>query len=220
MAKEKDKATMDESSGSKAREAYTPPPLRIQVAQIMHEPAALPTHRLEFPSFSGDYPRAWMRRANRFFQVNPMDDINKVLHSSYYLEGLADLWYFEYIDGRNHMRWDLFCNLLLEKFLLPGHEDIVVDFTQLTQRLDVSSYVEQFEEMKALVRAKYPMINEEFYIFCFMKGLKEEIRAPVQLFRPITLTAAMNQAKMMEGTVNVWGRKYRLGQKAPVRNIC
>lgn len=62
---------------------------------------------------------------------------------------------------------------------MPGHEDVVVDFTQLMQKSEVASYVESFEEMKSLVRAKHPALTEDFFISCFMKGLKEELRAPV-----------------------------------------
>lgn len=67
---------------------------------------------------------------------------------------------------------------------MVGSEDIVVEFTQLMQKGDVNSYIESFEEIKSLVRARHPATTEEFFVSCFMKGLKEEIRAPVQLFSP------------------------------------
>lgn len=49
-----------------------------------------------------------------------------------------------------------------------------------------------------------------------MKGLKEELRAPVQLFKPRPLTHAVNQAKLMENTLEVWGRKGKFTQKQGV----
>ncbi|CAH9079725.1 unnamed protein product [Cuscuta europaea] len=103
-----------------------------------------------------------------------------------------------------------------KRFLSPSHDDIVVKFTQLVQRSDVSSYVENFEEIKSLVRAKHPAITEDFYISCFLKGLKEELRAPLQLFKPETLTMAINQAKLLENTLEIWGRKEKIAQKNAV----
>lgn len=78
-----------------------------------------------------------------------------------------------------NITWEIFSQMMLEKFLVPGKVDNVKDFTQLVQRSDVSRYVEKFEEMKTMVRCKHPSINDEFFISCFLKGLKEEIRVPV-----------------------------------------
>lgn len=86
--------------------------------------------------------------------------------------------------------------MFLEKLLVPGQSDIVMDFTQLVQRGDVTSYVEWFEDMKTMVKSKHPSINDEFYISCFLKGLKEEIWVPVQMFNPRHLMVAINQAKV------------------------
>lgn len=48
---------------------------------------------------------------------------------------------------------------------------------------------------------------KDFYVSYFMKGLKEEIQAPVQLFRPRNLTAAMGQARLLENSLEIWSRK-------------
>lgn len=65
------------------------------------------------------------------------------------------------------------------------------------------------------LRARHLAITEDFYVSCFMKGLKEEIRAPVQLFRPRNLTAAMSQARLLENTLEIWSRKGNLDHLWP-----
>lgn len=39
------------------------------------------------------------------------------------------------------------------------------------------------------------------------EGFKEELKVLVQLFKPRHLIAAMNQTKLMESTLETWGRK-------------
>lgn len=159
----------DRVEESSAKAVYTPPHQpQTQGSPVVSQGTVIqnPSMRLEFPEFHGEDPRSLLRRANRYFQIHLMDELAKVNHASYYMMGSADLWYYEYVEGKQHVHWDYFCNMLRERFLTHGHEDIVVDFTQLMQRSDVTSYVETFEEMKSLVRAKHPTLTEEFFISC------------------------------------------------------
>lgn len=48
-----------------------------------------------------------------------------------------------------------------------------------------------------------------------MKGLEEELRVAVQLFRPRHLVAAMNQARLLENTLEVWGMKGKIDNSKP-----
>lgn len=83
---------------------YTPPHNRLaQSSQHQAVTGFNRATRLEFPKFSGDDPRSWMRRANRYFQNNPMDDLAKVNHAAYFMTGVADLWFYEYIEGKQHV---------------------------------------------------------------------------------------------------------------------
>lgn len=57
-------------------------------------------------------------------------DVNKVPDESYYMIGATDLWYCKYVEGRAHIHWELLCAVLLEKFLIPDQENVVMEFTQ------------------------------------------------------------------------------------------
>lgn len=217
-AKGKEQAHQGESSTTQTPfrgDFYSPPYQRGPQQQFhhhqQHDHFSRPA-RMEFPEFSGD-PRLWIRRANRYFSFHPTDELSKVKFASYYMVGQADLWFMEYVEGKQHVPWEHFTTILLNRFLVPGHDDIVIEFTQLAQKTDVLSYIEQFEELKSLVKAKHPYLGEEFLILCFLKGLKDELRSPVQLFKPVDLTQAMTQAKQMENTLEIWGKRSKFPYK-------
>lgn len=49
--------------------------------------------------------------------------------------------------------------------------------------------------------------------------MKEELRVPVQLFKPIKLFQAINTTKILESTLDIWGKKNKfdeLNQHSPI----
>lgn len=170
----------ENGSGKGRNEYYTPPHMRNQnTGGQTNLQANNHTVRLKFPEFNGENPQGWIRKANRFFQIMPMGEAAKVYHSGYYMLGVADVWYMEYVEGKEGIQWEEFCQMLMSRFLRPGKEDVVIEFTKLQQTSDVNTYQEKFDELKALVKIKNPDLSEEFLTSCFLKGLKEELRVPV-----------------------------------------
>lgn len=53
-----------------------------------------PIPKMDFPHFEGRDPRRWLKKCEKFFQLNAMlDPRSKVLYAALYLEGEADIWY-------------------------------------------------------------------------------------------------------------------------------
>lgn len=102
----------------------------------------------------------------------------------------------------------MFCEMIMQRFVRPGKED-VTKFTKLQQSHDVDSNQEKFDELKSLVKVKNPDLSEEFLTSYFLRGLKEELRVPMQLFKPTELTQAINTTKMLESTLDIWRKKNR-----------
>lgn len=50
--------------------------------------------------------------------------------------------------------------MIMSRFLRPGKEDVVIEFTKLQQPNDVNSYQEKFDKLKALVKIKNPDLNK------------------------------------------------------------
>ncbi|XP_026410826.1 uncharacterized protein LOC113306056 [Papaver somniferum] len=80
--------------------------------------------------------------------------------ASMYLEGKADVWFQDYQIGKPVVMWGDFLRDICLRFQELGHDDIVGEFNKLQQLGSVLDYQEIFEELKALMLAKYPHITE------------------------------------------------------------
>lgn len=46
--------------------------------------------RMDFPQFSHDSPRSWLRKCNKYFMINSMNDVDKVVMAGMYFEGAVE----------------------------------------------------------------------------------------------------------------------------------
>ncbi|XAR64729.1 hypothetical protein NMG60_11008531 [Bertholletia excelsa] len=148
---------------------------------------------------------ATRRHCNKLFPLFPMDEHSKVTFAGHFMKGRADLWFLEYIEGKMGINWDRFCEMLVERFILAGGEYVLIEFSNLTQESDVSSYQERFEELKSFVKIKYPSLGEKFFISKFLGGLNLELRLEVQKFHPKSLPEVVNIARLEEYKIQIAG---------------
>ncbi|KAL0434012.1 UNVERIFIED_CONTAM: hypothetical protein Slati_2735500 [Sesamum latifolium] len=80
--------------------------------------------------FSGENPRLWVRKCHKFFLFNPMSDFERILTAAMYMDGLADSWYLDYVEGRENMGWARFAYLVLQRFAAPGRDNLIGQFKQ------------------------------------------------------------------------------------------
>lgn len=128
--------------------------------------------------------------------LNPMSDIDKILLASMHLEGKAEHYYMDNIEGREFMGWPIFSNMLIERFLEEEGENLIVDFNKLVQDGSVVEYRDKFEELKSFISHFNRSLNEEYFLKIFLSGLKEEIRDLIMVQIPATLSQAFNIAKL------------------------
>lgn len=155
---------------------------------------------VEFPRFTGDDPRGWVKRCNRFFNVNPVLEQEKVMLAALHLEGKADNWYMDYLEGRDYIGWPAFTEMLVERFSEEDGVDIVEIFNNLKQKGSVEEYRLKFEELKAQVIQIEGNWTEEYIVRCFIGGLKEQLKSTVKMLRPRDLSQAVILAKHQENT--------------------
>lgn len=74
-------------------------------------------------------------------------------------------------------------------------EDAMEDLTSLMQTGSLRDYCRQFDALLNKVT-----IYEEYAVSIFLKGLKTELRCPVNMFRPKTLHDAYSLARLQEIT--------------------
>ena len=62
----------------------------------------------------------------------------------------------------------------------------------------ISSYIDKFEEIMAVVKKEHPFLEEQYYVVSFVNGLKDEIKCNLRPLRPLNLTDAYWLAKDFE----------------------
>lgn len=90
-----------------------------------------PTHvrnklpKVDFPRFEGENPRQWLRKCHKYFVVNPMPNCDQIVIAAMYMDGPADNWYLDYVEGKENMLWEQFSEMVLSRFQNSGGDNIV-----------------------------------------------------------------------------------------------
>lgn len=77
----------------------------------------------------------------------------------------------------------------------------------------VDEYRRRFKELKGWVLARNPSLNEEFFMDCFMGGLKLEIQLGVQELKPGNLKEMIKLARVEEAKLEAWLKRSRMVSK-------
>nr|XP_027071740.1 uncharacterized protein LOC113696535 [Coffea arabica] len=208
----KDKGVQENEGGSSEPLLPTPPSyfrLATQAEIAGHQQESrgrmstpnLP--RLELPMFSARNPREWLRKCHKYFLNYQIPASQKVDLVEMFLEGKADNWFQGVKLAKPGLNWEEFSELLCERFSGKGSLDIVEEFNKLQQVGTVEEYEEKFEKLKTLMLTKNPKLDESYFVFSFISGLKEEIKPMVKMFRPQTLTKAFEVAELQEYALEV-----------------
>ncbi|KAF8405168.1 hypothetical protein HHK36_010067 [Tetracentron sinense] len=90
--------------------------------------------------------------------------------------------------------WDSFIEALQIQFGSSSYDDPMETITRLRQTSTVSVYKSQFEVLSNRLRG----LSESYKLSCFLSGLKDEIRLPVRMLHPNSLSSAFGLAKIQE----------------------
>ncbi|KAK9287680.1 hypothetical protein L1049_016118 [Liquidambar formosana] len=166
--------------------------------------------KIDFPKFFGDNPTGWLYKCERFFDFNQIEESQKVKIAAIHLEDKGLKW-FQWFEKTNHrINWRDFSTALKNRFDPNVYEDAVGELTKLNQESNVQIYQEKFEELANRTSG----LPEEFFVSCFISGLKEEIKAGVQMFKPTNMVETIGLAKLQEASIEAITKKARL----PIRN--
>lgn len=124
-----------------------------------------------------------------------------------HLDGKAIRWYhwFEKTQKEEGFNWKDFTFRLQVRFGPNAFEDATGELTKLRQVSTVRVYQERFEEFGSRTTG----LPEEFFVSCFVSGLKEEIKAGVQMFQPSNISQAIGLARLQDETIEAITRRAR-----------
>lgn len=168
----------------------------------------VPPPKWELPIFEGHEPKVWIRKCERYFNLYRTPDNHKVEAAALYLNGLAKTWYHSL--SKREIIWTQFKEELICRFGDTVMEDIVEEFNKLSQVGTIDEFLVKFEDMKAQMLIRNPLLDESHFISSFIGALKEEIRCGVKLFKPTTLKFAIKQARLQEMAIEAAQNRIRL----------
>lgn len=100
---------------------------------------------LDFPSFTGDDPVAWLYKANWFFLFYNTLIHHKLRLASFHMEEKAMVWYQDLEDLVVIVDWESFVKVFLLRFGLNTYDDPMETLTILGQVGFVEDYKMEFE---------------------------------------------------------------------------
>eukprot|EP00253_Pinus_taeda_P027778 PITA_27778 len=150
--------------------------------------------KLDMHKFDGSHPAAWIAQMEEYFNLNNiLDNETQLMVGSMYLDSERWQWW-EWYQHCNapFLTWDKFKKSLTNCF---DQESLFLGrLTKLQQIGTVDEYITAFEALAFCTRG----LLDVFYTKCFISGLKEAIKAHVQLHHPPTWIEACKLARNME----------------------
>lgn len=109
-------------------EAEGPEPLRAWVKKV------------ELPTFEGNNPLGWISRAEKFFQVQKVQDQERMRLAYICMEGDANHWFQFWADKVEEPTWDEFVKALIERFDDCAHGSVYERLSSITQKGSVAEF--------------------------------------------------------------------------------
>ncbi|KAA8532322.1 hypothetical protein F0562_032355 [Nyssa sinensis] len=101
--------------------------------------------------------------------------------------------------------WEELVGALKIRFGPIAYEDPIGVFTKLRQANFVEEYQSQFEILSNKIKG----ITEEFRVSTFISGLRDDLKIPVAMFKPTTLSATFGLARLQEEEVERRSQGYQ-----------
>lgn len=154
--------------------------------------------KLSFPKFDGNNCRLWVKKCHKYFRLCKISDDQKVDLASLNMTDKAEKWVTSYLSSRSNVEWPEFVLDLAARFKDDRGVNFVQKFNKLEQTDSIESYLDEFEDLKSDVLETHHSLSDEFILDSFIGGLKPGIKPFVKAFKPATLSAAVEFARLQE----------------------
>ncbi|XP_048503129.1 uncharacterized protein LOC125498867 [Beta vulgaris subsp. vulgaris] len=157
--------------------------------------------KIEFPVFGGANPRIWIKKCMKYFSLCKILDNQKVDLASLYLVGKAESWFNSYIAVRRSVEWEDLVVDLCARFKEEIGGNVVEEFNKLNQTGTIDDYLDAFENLKGLMLQRNPLLPEQYFLDSFIGGLKPNLKPFVKAFKPTSLNAAVEYARLQHESI-------------------
>jgi hypothetical protein len=90
--------------------------------------------------------------------------------------------------------------MINNRFAAETTWELIDSFKHTDQTSSVSSYIDTFEELMGKIRLRNPSLTEDYFVGCFVSGLKGHIKVPLRSYAPVNLVQVYALARNYEHT--------------------
>jgi len=173
--------------------------------------------RIELPTFEGEDICEWLVRIERYFQLARVATAKKLEYVAMSLTEKALTWFEWWEEQTPFPTWTQFKQDILKRFQPVAAANPIGPLLEVKQHDTVMQYREEFE----LAARNQRSLEQDTLMRIFKNGLKEEIKAEMNIADFETLTDIMGKATVIEARNNAWriagitpgGRKGEAGNR-------
>lgn len=149
--------------------------------------------KLEMPMFLGENPESWVYRAEHFFEINNLPEIEKVKVAAVSF-GQDEVDLFRWSHNRKKVEsWKDLEGRMFEFFHDIGQRSLGARLIHIQQESSSSDYVKKFVNYSAPL----PNMAESVLMDAFVTGLEPALQAEAVSRRPQTLEACTKEAQLV-----------------------
>ena len=165
--------------------------------------------KMPFPQFTGDQPKIWKGRCLDYFRIFNIPEHMWVSMATMNFDKNAAKWLHVYKARFGLGTWDSFIQAVEDQFGFCDYRDALGQLLELKQTGTMEEFVTEFESLQYQVCMHNHGYDEEFFVSQFLKGLKHDISATVQIQVPDKMTKAVMLAKIQQKIVDRVGPNFR-----------
>lgn len=164
--------------------------------------------KTSFPKFDGQQPKIWKEKCDKYFHMFHVPEEYKAQYATLHFVGSAALWLQTYEAQHEIGSWIQLCVAVCDKFGKDLYFTHMNEALEIRQTGDVASYYQEFELLRHQLLTHNHTLDDTFFVAKFLKGLKNEICAPIILHKPRTVDAAVSLALLQESELAASQKKH------------
>lgn len=149
---------------------------------------------VKMPLFEGEEPMGWIAHAEKFFEVQRVNQNMWLQLAFISMEGNALHWFQYWKKNTKRQSWSSFTTALLKRYSGDTRGDVYEHLAALRQTGTMTEFIQEFE----LLMAQISGAKEAQLCGYFLAGLRAEMRSKIRPHKPANLLSAMELAAAFE----------------------
>lgn len=153
--------------------------------------------KIDMRKFDGKDPATWILQMEQFFDLNNVQNTQKVRMETLYLEPNQFVWYQWLFSHKQFITWAIFMEELIAHYEDTKSNTFFSQLISLKQKGSIMEHIEEFQKLNIRIKD----IPKEHRIYVFIGSLKDNIQHDVRLWEPDSLEKAFRLERKMESKI-------------------